>query len=98
MKILQMIDSLTVGGAEKMQVNLAAVAHTRNVPLTVVPLHHAENTPIPGQLSALGVEVLPFIEKKLLNPMRIWRLAQLVRRERFDLIHAHLAGANIVAA
>jgi glycosyltransferase involved in cell wall biosynthesis len=95
MRVAQIIDSLNWGGAQKMQLTLARAAQGRNIELTVIPLRNTANSPLPEELGRLGVRVAPFPASGLINPVYIWRLAQFLRRERFDVIHTHLTYANI---
>jgi glycosyltransferase involved in cell wall biosynthesis len=91
-----MIDSLAVGGTQKMQVTLAAAARARNIPLTIISLGHDRNTPLPDALRALGARVWTFPARHLLDPQRLWRLVRVLRGERFAVLHTHLTYANIV--
>lgn len=96
MHILQMIDSLKWGGAQKMQVFLAESMCPLGIEITVASLHAESNSPIQAQLEALGVEVLTFPFPRLFSPGSFNRLVQHIRQYRYDLIHAHLTYANII--
>jgi glycosyltransferase involved in cell wall biosynthesis len=94
-KILQIIDLLDWGGAQKMQVFLAEQLHPCDVELTVVSLGANNRAPVPDLLRSLGVRVVEFPFPKFLSFDSFWRLLTFARREKFDLIHAHLTYSNI---
>lgn len=97
MHIVQLIDSLRIGGAEKLLVTLAAEVKTRpHVRFTIISLYHDQNTPIPAEIRAQGISVYSFSSKGMFNPHRIWQIAQLLHRERCDIIHTHLTYAHII--
>ena len=96
MRIAQVIDSLHMGGAEKLQETFARVAIKRGYSVTVVVLATASNTPLPERLRALGVRIVEFTGRNLFDPFRFIRLTRFLRQERFDIIHSHLAYSNIL--
>lgn len=98
MRIAQMIDSLNWGGAQKLLVTFARAAREHALDLTIISLRNDDHTPIPGELSALGARVVTFPGRGLFDPFRIARLVRLMRREQFDVLHTHLAYANIIGA
>lgn len=97
MRVLQIIDTLLTGGAERLQVTFAEAVRARDVQLTVVSLRSGDS-PIPALLESLGVTVHMMPAPKLFYPPRLRQLWGLLRREQFDVIHSHLAYANILAA
>lgn len=97
MHIAQVIDGLHYGGAQKMQVILAQEMRRRNVKLTVVSLRDkTEGTTTAEELKALGARVVFYPADSLLDLGRIWRIVNFLRREKFDIVHAHLTYANII--
>lgn len=97
MHIVQLIDSLRIGGAEKLLVTLAAEVKTRpQVRFTIISLHHDQNTPIPAEIRAHGIAVHSFPARGLLNPGRIRQIVQFLRREKVDIIHTHLTYSHIL--
>ncbi len=95
MRIAQFIDSLHVGGAEKLLVTLAAAARARHLPLTVLSLREAPGI-IPDQLRAEGAQVLTLGGRGLLDGRRLARLTRFLRQGRFDILQTHLTFANIL--
>lgn len=98
MRVLQIIDSLGWGGAERLQVTFAQQAHARGVAQSVISLSLNDGSPHPEQIAALGAEVMTLPSGRLLDPPRIRRIVRFVRCGGFDVIHTHLAFANILGA
>jgi glycosyltransferase involved in cell wall biosynthesis len=95
-KILQIIDLLQWGGAQKMQVFLAEQLQNRDVELTIVSLNASMGSPVPEILRQRGMRVVVFPFPKFLSFRSFWRLFDFIRREKFDLIHTHLTYSNIL--
>ncbi|HEX6383877.1 MAG TPA: glycosyltransferase [Anaerolineae bacterium] len=94
--IIQIIDTLNVGGAQKLLVTMAEVLRRRDETLTVISLDNRDS-PIQHQLHALNVPVLNVRGRnKLFDPQRVWQIAEFLRQGEFDVIHTHLTHANIL--
>lgn len=98
MKILQIIDDLRIGGAQKLQLGFAPAAHERGHDVTVATLREIPGSPIPAQLESLGTPVVLIEGTRLIDLRRLPRLIRLLRRERFDVVHTHLLESNILGA
>lgn len=94
-KILQIIDLLQWGGAQKMQVFLAEQLNAHDVELTVASLNASNGSPVPEYLRQRGARVVVFPFPKFLSIRSFFNLFDFVRREKFNLIHTHLTYANI---
>lgn len=89
MKILHIIDSLGMGGAENVLVGLSTGQKDRGHDVTVMPLICPSETPVRRKIENNGVEVLPLREKgSFYNPFHILRLAKMIKK--YDLVHVHL--------
>jgi len=97
-RIAHLIDSLYWGGAQRLLVTFAAAARARNLRPTIISLRSNGQTPIPGELMALGAEVRWFPGSGSLDLVRLWGLARFLRRERFDVLHTHLSYSHVVGA
>lgn len=93
MKIAQLIDSLSVGGAERMQVTYVETAVARGIVPTVISLGRPANTHIPKQIESAGGRLVEMAGKNMVDPARFFRLVSFLRRERFDVLHVHLTHA-----
>jgi len=96
--IAQIIDRITPGGAEKLQVTFAQEAHSRGLRLMIICLAESNGSPYPAQLTALGADIYYFPSRNALNLRRLWKIIKLLRRERPDVLHTHLTYANIIGA
>ncbi len=96
LRIVQMIDSIKIGGAEKLLVNFAAEARARDLPLTVIGLKLIPDSPVEAELRSLQAQVVYFPAAGLLSPARILQIARFLRQGHFDILHTHLTYANII--
>ncbi len=96
MRIVQLIDSLTVGGAEKLQVLFARAARERGVEVTIVGLKPPRYPEIFRELAALDARLVTLGSASLSDPRQLVSLVRLLRRERFDVLFTHLSTANIL--
>jgi glycosyltransferase involved in cell wall biosynthesis len=99
MKVLVVIDSLTLGGAERVLATLAGAAGSADLELDVVSL-----APLAGDRAVL----LPVLEEaglrprfmsigRVSNPRAVRALAREVASSGCDVVHAHLEAAAILA-
>jgi len=98
MRIVQIIDTLRVGGAQKMQVFLAHSLQPLGIEMTVVNLSRYAVPSLVEQLETAGVRVVAFPFPRLFSPVQFFRLVRFLRREKFDLIHAYLTYSNIIGS
>jgi glycosyltransferase involved in cell wall biosynthesis len=97
LKVAQIIDSLIVGGAEKLQVTFAEEALGRDdIESTIICLRDMQPS-FREELEAMGARIIFFESRKVYGPRRFWRLWQFIRKEKFDVIHAHLSAASILS-
>lgn len=96
MKIAQIIDTLYVGGAEKMQVYFAAASKSRGHAATIIYLTDSSHSRLPDELRSQGATVVEFSGRNLIDPLRFIRLVKYLRQQKFELIHAHLSYATIL--
>jgi glycosyltransferase involved in cell wall biosynthesis len=90
-KVLHVIDSLDLGGAQTALLNLARFRDRAKFSLTVAPMHG--RGVFAGALEKEGVDVVPLSAAKW-PPAYLVNLPRLLRRGRFDVAHFHLFGAN----
>ncbi|PWT91796.1 MAG: hypothetical protein C5B54_04660, partial [Acidobacteria bacterium] len=95
MKVAQIIDSLKIGGAQKLQVTFAQAAKSRDLEILVVALQERETNTVARELANLGAKVITLHADKLLDRDRLDCLQQLLRDERVDVVQTHLTAANI---
>ncbi len=104
-KVAYILTPITFGGAEKVSLNfLKKVDRTRFDVKLILLLRPWEKPPyFVQELNKLGYEyiALPVSMKKDGDPLRVlrvaWRIFQLLRADRFDLVHVHGYFADICA-
>jgi glycosyltransferase involved in cell wall biosynthesis len=97
-RLLWLIDSLTVGGAEALVVPFARRLDRRRFDLTVCALSTIAGNPIESRLRDAGVRVVSLGARSLRDRSAFGRLKDFVRAESTDLVHAHLAYSAIWSA
>lgn len=90
-RVLHVIDSLDLGGAQTVLLNLATAQDRDAFPFAVAAMHG--RGVFAEALEAQGIRVHSLSPHKLC-PAYFWQLPDLLRRERFDILHCHLFGAN----
>jgi len=89
MKILHIIDALTMGGAENLLIGLAGEQVKRGYDVTVAPLVCPSSTPVREKMEASGVKVKPFKSTgSVYYPFFVFRIAKEIRK--YDIVHVHL--------
>lgn len=93
-KILHVIDSFDLGGAQEALVNLVRCADRGRFAPEVATLHgrgvYFE------RFAALGVPVHSLSPHKLV-PLYFWNLARLILARRYGIVHCHLGASNLIA-
>ncbi|HUR82778.1 MAG TPA: glycosyltransferase family 4 protein [Thermoanaerobaculia bacterium] len=95
MRLLWLLDSLDVGGAEALALPFAS--RTRH-DLTVACMHAAGANRTEQELQRRGVRTVNFGARNLRDRAAFRRFADFVREERIDLVHAHLTYSAIWSA
>jgi glycosyltransferase involved in cell wall biosynthesis len=96
-RILHLITDLDVGGAEMMLARLLGAMDRRRVENAVISL--GDKGQIGARIERLGIDVSALdLKSGSATPLALWRLVQLIRRHRPDMIqtwlyHADFAGA-----
>lgn len=98
MKILHIITSLNIGGAEKLMVDLLPRLKGRGVEVELL-LFVGNRTMFYDQLEREGVKITSFASKgSVYNPLHIIRLYRYLKKNRFDVIHTHNTAPQLFAA
>jgi glycosyltransferase involved in cell wall biosynthesis len=92
MRVLWLIDSLNLGGAEALVPAFARAVHGR-ADLHVAFLKSLGGNPFEAVLRGLGVPLKHLRSRNLRDVAAFRRLLRLVREGRFDVLHAHLTYA-----
>lgn len=97
-RLLLVVDSLEVGGAERQVVDLAVALRRKGYEVVVACSVAGD---LSGVLREAGIPVRPLLRrlvKRSLSPAYARRLRGLLRGERFDLAHAHIYASAAAAA
>ena len=95
MKVLHIIDSLDVGGAETLLTGLCALWAGSAIETEVYALRGGGV--LEARLHQAGVTVTSAGEGSVYSPIHIFRLARFLRLHQFDIVHVHLYPAQIWA-
>ncbi len=98
LRVLQVSDSLSVGGAEKLLVTLASHIDRDRYDLRVSSLAPLEDTAIVTDLRALDIPIETLGGVLLRDPRGPARLAALARRLNVDVLHTHLSTSTMIGA
>ncbi len=93
-RILHVIDSFDLGGAQEVLVNLVAAADRERFEIEVATMHG--RGAYWERFCALGVPVHSLSPHKFV-PLYVWNLLRLLFSRNFDIVHCHLIASNIVA-
>ncbi len=96
LRVLLLIDSMRMGGAERITVALLPHFDRERVTPIICTLHKRRESPLANQLG--DVLRLDLGARRLLDPGAIRRLLQIIRTQQIDLIHAQLQDATIFGA
>lgn len=97
MKILHIIDTLLMGGAENVLIGLTEGQKQLGHEVTIMPLVCPKKTPVRSRIEDNGVKVVPLQEKgSVYNPYLIIKIARIIGQ--YDIIHVHLFPALYWAA
>src|SRR5690242_4243154 len=95
-RVLLLVDSLRVGGAERLTVVLANGLRRRGIDARVAHLGIESSQLLIEELQAAGTPELNLRLRSLLDPRPALRLAAYLRRESIDLLHTHNRYAHLV--
>ena len=95
MHIVHVIDTLKIGGAEKLILTFADMLRATEHSVTIVTLK-----PILDDQKKvaedLGLRVVEYPAMKIQDPKRFFRLVEFLRSEKPDILHAHLSMGTIL--
>ena len=96
MKILQVITSMHIGGAEKLIVDIVPLLKKRGHEVDVC-LFNGTNTQFLERLKESGCKIYCLsMDERYYNPMKIYKLWRLMRH--YDIVHTHLTSPQLFAA
>jgi glycosyltransferase involved in cell wall biosynthesis len=98
MRVAIIVDTLNIGGAQKLITSFVSAVSKQRIQPTIVSLRDQAAAVNLDLLHSAVVDVKIFPSHSLLNLGRLIRLVHFLRAEKFDLIHTHLSYANILGS
>ena len=98
MRIAQMLDTLHMGGAQKMQIFLAQCLCPLGVEVTVINLGESPNEVVVSELKKAGARVVTIPFRRMFSPISFLKLVRFLKSEKFDLLQAYLTYSNIIGS
>lgn len=89
-KLLWLIDSLNVGGAETLAISFVRRYDREKFELTIAYLQSIAGSAIQQQLEDAGIRLVPLHARNLRDVSAFRRLLRFLREEKIDVVHAHL--------
>ena len=98
MKVLHIITSLNIGGAEKLMVDLLPQLKGRGVEVELL-VFVGNRTMFYDQLEREGIKITTFSDEgSVYNPLHLVRLYRYLKKNHFDVIHTHNTAPQLFAA
>jgi glycosyltransferase involved in cell wall biosynthesis len=96
LKVLHLIDSLGIGGAERVLVDLSRRLLERGVDVRVVAMRSRDGNPLAASLRGLGIDVPQLEVKRLRDPEAYRRVRCAIAQCAPDVVHTHLECSNVL--
>jgi glycosyltransferase involved in cell wall biosynthesis len=95
-RLLQLIDHLANGGAERLQVTFAAGIDRSRFDLHVCAMRPAPDLSMVPELREMGVPVTELKQRNSYDIPALLSLVSYIRRHRIDIIHTHLLASDVM--
>ncbi len=90
MRILEFIDTLDIGGAERMASCLSLQLQAMGHEVDIVCLREFGSMPVAAErLQGAGVSLMAFGKKDGFSPALVWKLACFLKEHHIDVLHGH---------
>jgi glycosyltransferase involved in cell wall biosynthesis len=95
-RLAVVVDSLRVGGAQRLISTFAAHASAYDIQPVIIKLREDDARTVTDPIHAAGVELITIPGSSLLDQTRLKRLTDFFKHEQIDLVQTHLFYANIL--
>lgn len=95
-RVLHLIDSLSMGGAERLLLGLAERIDQQRFEIHVCSLHVLRSNALQPEFDRLKLPLYVVGAKRLADPKAVMAVVRYVREHEIDIIHTHLLAADIV--
>ncbi|HEY2011963.1 MAG TPA: glycosyltransferase [Bryobacteraceae bacterium] len=96
MRIVQVVETLEVGGLERLAVDLALAQRAAGHQVSMYCLFGAG--PLRAEAEAAGIPVVEFHKERHSKAAIVWSMSRQLRRDRADVVHGHNPGVHHFAA
>lgn len=96
LRILQLVSSLTIGGAEQIVLSLAERVDPRRFQTHVCSLSVIGQNSLQPEFERLHIPLLALNARRFYDPAVLRAVYQYARQQQIDLIHTHLTDADVV--
>ncbi len=96
MRIAQLIDSLNIGGAEKLQIIFMRAALSRGIEPTLITFNSYPEKHYYNEIKSMGIKIIEIKGRNLFDPALFLKLVETLRTEKFDVLHTHLTYSIIL--
>jgi glycosyltransferase involved in cell wall biosynthesis len=97
-RVAVVIDSLKVGGAQRLISAYASAAASHGLSPVIITLREDGAPFLLESIRAAGVRVIPLRAPSLFNLQRWQKLVEILQEERVDLVQTHLVYSNILGS
>lgn len=88
MKILHLIDRMSMGGAQSLVVEIAKVQKELGHDVEVIQLFDSPDRTFPNRLMEMGIPISALSKGSMYNPMHIFKIKPILKQ--YDIVHVHL--------
>lgn len=96
LRILHLIDSLSVGGAERLILGLAERMDRGHFEIHVCCLGVQRGNALQADFERLNVPLHVIGSRNFYNPRAVREVARYIRQHRIDIVHTHLTSSDII--
>ncbi len=98
MRVAVVVDSLKVGGAQRLVSAFASSASAYGIQPVIITLNNAKASVISESIRKAGVEVITITASSLFNYRRLNQLTDFLENEKIDIVQTHLFYSNILGS
>jgi glycosyltransferase involved in cell wall biosynthesis len=96
MKILQLIPNLGTGGAERFVCELANELNKQGEDCTIATLYNPNESDKISKSHLNNINMLSLGKKKGIDIRMFWKISKLIRKEKFEVVHAHIGAIKYI--
>jgi len=96
MRVAIVVDSLKVGGAQRLVSAFASRASNHGIQPVIITLNKSKSTVVSETINQAGVRIIILSAPSLLNAKRLRQLIRTFQTEKIDIVQTHLMYSNIL--